>query len=81
MGEKSAVREDNWTSLWTLSLCDFSAANEWFADSWYELVTESVLVRLSTGILLMVLSEGHFILCLFALSDMVNQLSKINWEA
>lgn len=68
-------------------LSDFSATNEWFADSLCELVTGPTLVRLSmlrlseASVLKIVLDEGHFILCLFILSDLVNQMSKINCEA
>ena len=52
-----------------------------------ELVTGPTLVRLSmlrlseASVLMIVLNEGHFILCLFILSDLVNQMSKINCEA
>ena len=68
-------------------LSDFSAANEWLADSLCELVTGLTLVRLSmlrlseASVLMIVLDEGHFILCLFILSDLVSQMSKINCEA
>ena len=57
------------------------------ADSLCELVTGPTLLRLSmlrlseASVLMIVLNEGDFILCLFILSDLVSQKSKINCEA